>query len=189
MPQGELYIRTKKTRLLTTGAAGLVESRPSGWPSLANGLQGNGWVDTYLRYGLSLEDGARSKLMTPSPCKEPTSVSSEDKHGVAYAGYTVGKRDANSFSFEVHITAPTKADFEAKLQLFKSEVLECQYGQLRLCTTAGNSDQSQFVRHLLFMRCDSFREFRLEMAKFDVAVIEPHPEKTDEDESPFTRIP
>lgn len=176
MPQGQLYLRSKETRQLSAGAAGLVAyaARPASWGSVASETMGTGWVDAYVRYGLSLEDGARSKLMTPAPKKKPTSSSDATTSGVAYYGATIGKTDEHAFMFDVHITAPDKATFLERYGLFCQEILDCQYFQLR------TADRPASVRHLLYESCEPFREYRLEMAKFTLAVTEPHPEITDE---------
>ncbi len=173
MPQGELFIRTKRTLQLTSGAVGLIT---------ADATIGNGWVDCYLRYGLSLENGARSKLMTPAPMKAPTNSSSATSDGVAYYGGTVGKYDKHEFSFDIHIVASSKEQFVQRYNLFCEEVLRGQYLQLR------HGQFPNVVRHLLYDGCEPFQEFKLEMAKFTLSVIEPHPEKTDFDVQPFSRI-
>lgn len=171
MPQGQLYIRTKSTRSLQAGAAGLISSVPSEWAT--GSADGSGWVDAYLRYGLSLEDGARSKIMAPAPAKNPTSANSVLQDGVAYEGASIGCADKHSFSFDVHITAPDEETFLQRYALFCNEVLRGQYFQLRI------SAMPTVVRHLLYDGCEPFQEYNLEMAKFTLSVTEPHPEITD----------
>lgn len=182
MPQGELFIRTKRTRQLASGAAGLIATRPAGWGTPGSGDDGNGWVDAYLRYGLSLENGARSKLLTPMPMKTPTNATSPSLNGVAFSGDTIGKTDKHEFSFDIHIVAPGEEAFLDRYDLFCQEVLRGQYFQLRI------SKRAEDVRHLLYDGCEPFQEFRLEMAKFTLSVIEPHPEITQEYVSPFSYI-
>ena len=54
MPQGKLYVKLPKS---------------------------SAWIDTYQRYGLSLEESALSKLMTPAPSKEFVENKSDLQHG------------------------------------------------------------------------------------------------------------
>lgn len=181
MPQGELFLRSKVTRGLQSGT-GLITSRPSGWGTPESGDDGNGWVDAYLRYGLSLEDGARSKIITPAPMKTPTNASSPTINGVAYYGAAVGKTDQHEFSFDVHIVASNESDFFTKYELFCTEILRGQYFQLRI------GKRPLVIHHYLYDGCEPFQEFRLQMAKFTLAVKEPHPEITIEYVAPFGRI-
>lgn len=177
MPQGELFLRSKRTRGLATGSAGLIETRPTSWPDIS-GTQydGEGWVDAYLRYNMSLEDGALGKIKKFPPKKKPTNNSDPLVSGVAYSRATIGKTDQNEFSFDAHIYADNKADYDEKYDLFYEEILDGQYFQLR------HANQSDRVRHLLYDQCDQFSEFNGEMAKFTLSVTEPHPEITDERE-------
>ena len=174
MPQGQLFIRSRSTRQLTSGAAGLISTIPSEWNDSSNtGYDSVGWVDAYLRYGMSLEDGARSKLMTPAPMKTPTNSSNSLRDGVAFAGVAIGKTDKHEFSFDMHIAAPDEATFLQLYQRFCDEILRGQYFQLRLNVSPTK------VRHLLYDGCEPFSEFHLEMAKFTLSVTEPHPEIND----------
>ena len=174
MPQGELYIRSRRTRQLTSGATGLISTIPSEWNDSSNtGYDSVGWVDAYLRYGISLENGARSKLMTPAPMKTPTNGSNALRDGVAFSGPSIGKTDKHDFSFDMHIVAQNEEAFLDRYKLFCDEILRDQYFQLRIRKMPGA------VRHLLYDGCEPFSEFNLEMAKFTLSVTEPHPEIND----------
>jgi hypothetical protein len=154
-----------------------VENRPASWPDISNTQwDGTGWVDAYLRYGLSLEKGARGKLMKFAPKKKPSGSSDPQLSGVAYSRATMGKTDQHEFSFDVHIAAASQEAFNQKYDLFEAEILDGQYFQLRLACKSGR------VRHLLYDSCDQFTESSLEMAKYTLSVTEPHPEITDERE-------
>lgn len=179
MPQGELFIRSKKTRLLTSGAAGLLATRPSGWPVASDG---NGWVDAYLRYGLSLEDGALARLMAPAPNKKPTNIKLVGSHGVAYTGTTIGFKDEKTMSLDAHIVNEGKSDYLSKYGNLIDEVLDGGYFQVRIST------QPSKVRHLLYDDCQiSFMKLS-RMAKMTLSVTEPHPEITDERVTGFNSI-
>lgn len=172
--QGELYFRSRVTRQLTAGATGLITTIPSGWnDSSSSGYDSVGWVDAYLRYGMSLEDGAISKLLTPAPMKTPTNSSNALRDGVAFSGPSIGKTDLHDFSFDMHIVAADKNTFQQLYKRFCDEILRDQYFQLRI------SIEPTKVRHLLYEGCEPFSVYNLEMAKFTLAVKEPHPEIND----------
>lgn len=178
MPQGELFLRSKVTYATQSlqSDTGLVTTVPQDWNDGSGGsytYNNVGWVDAYLRYGLSLEDGARSKLITPAPKKKPTNASEPTLEGVAFSGETIGKTDKREFSFDLHITAPDEATFLQRYDLFCKEILKGQYFQLK------HFKRPAEVRHLLYDDCEPFSEFRLQMAKFTLAVTEPHPEIVD----------
>lgn len=169
-------MRSKSTRSLSSGAAGLITTIPAGWNAdtvAGHTCDNTGWVDAYLRYGLSLENGARSKLLTPMPMKTPTNASEPTIDGVAFSAETIGKSDKHEFSFDIHIVASSENDFITKYDLFCQEILRGQYFQLKLGKRVGE------VRHLLYDGCEPFQEFKLEMAKFTLSVNEPHPEIRD----------
>ncbi len=171
-------MRSKVTRSTLSDATGLIAENavPNTWnngcPS-GYSADNKGWVDAYLRYGLSLESGARSKLMTPMPMKTPTNASEPTVDGVAFSAETIGKSDKSEFSFDIHIVAPNEETFLRRYELFCTEILRGQYFQLKHGKRLGE------VRHFLYDGCEPFKEFRLEMAKFTLAVKEPHPEIRD----------
>ena len=170
-------MRSKATWPLQSGT-GLVVTNPlpTGWNNNApSGFykDNDGWVDAYLRYGLSLEDGARSKLLTPMPMKTPTNASEPTIDGVAFSAETIGKSDKHEFSFDLHFVASSESDFLTKYDLFCTEILRGQYFQLKHAKRLGE------VRHFLYDGIEPFQEFRLQMAKFTLSIKEPHPEIRD----------
>lgn len=185
MPQGQLYIRTHATKQLQSGATGLIEERPAHWTK-QYAEEGGGWVDTYLRYGLSLSEKAMSQLMTPPPNKKPQGNTSATANGVAYPSSMIGKKDEKDFSLDIHFTAPDKATFLNRYDLFCSEVLDVGYFQLRFTVDGvpdgqgGREKRDRGVYHLLYQDCQQFEEFCMNMAKFTLSVKEPHPEIRDE---------
>ena len=172
MPKGELYLKTKATRSAVTkgDARGILIG--NGSPATPSIDYVKGWTDAYVRYGLSLEDGAISKILAPSPMKQPTNSRSANQNGVSYLGSTIGKCDERMLSFDVHICAPNEEIFLKRYNLFRSEVLACGYLQL---STKWTDD----VYHLIYQDCQQFSQFRMEMAKFTLSFVEPHPEIRD----------
>ena len=150
MPQGELFFRTNTTK---TGSLGT-----------------NGWVDTYTRYGLSMEPGAMASLMKPAPAKDPQGVSVQNSNGTAYDGSTIGYKAERQFTFDVHIVASGESDYLEKFERFCTEILNCQYIQLK------TGKQPTKVYHLLYMDVQEFSQFLSGMAKLTITFKEPHPE-------------
>ncbi len=163
MPQGQLLLRTKGTIALASqsNVTGLITSNAPGNKS--------GWVDAYLRYGLSLENGAIGSIIAFSPVKQPTGNDTAGMEGVAYMGATVGMRGERQFSFDAHITAENKSAFLSRLNALMSEVLK--YGYVQLMTSYESK-----VYHLIYQDCQQFQVYNMEMAKFTLSFIEPHPE-------------
>lgn len=163
MPQGQLLLRTKGTIALASqsNVTGLITSSAPGNKA--------GWVDAYLRYGLSLENGAISNVVALSPVKQPTGNDTAAMDGVAYMGATVGKCGERQFSIDVHITAESKSALLSRLDSLMSEVLK--YGYVQLMTSYESK-----VYHLIYQDCQQFQAYNMEMAKFTLSFIEPHPE-------------
>lgn len=147
MPQGELLLRTKRT----------IEA-------------GVGWVDAYVRYGVSLEMGSLMRLMSPAPRKDPSGQSQPSSHGVSYLGVTIGKAAERQFSFDLHLRAPDAGTYLLRYQQFCHEILDCQYFQLK---TKYEPDK---VYHLLYMSAEPVALFIGGLGKFSLTVKEPHPE-------------
>lgn len=157
MPKGELFLMPMTPRY--KNHTGLDDQD-------TNGL----WADAYERYGLSLEGGTLSRLMTPPPRKSPVKISMQTEHGVHALRDTVGYVDERTLSLEMHITARGRDEFMARYGLFCQEILgDNGYFLLR---TRYMDD----VLHLLYMECTGFTSFGLQMAKFTLNVLEPHPE-------------
>lgn len=175
MPRRQLFLRTKRTMTANSGD-GRYTVGSEGWPQIT----GTGWVDAFERYGVSLESGAITKLMTPAPQKTPANNSSAGSHGVAYGGSTIGKKDERQFDVDIHICASSEADFLTKYALFCNEILDCGYFQLV------TSWEPTKVYHLLYRYCDTLHQFFSGMGKYQLAVTEPHPEIHDDRQTGFS---
>lgn len=125
-------------------------------------------ADAFERYGINLEDGALSTLMTPAPMKEFIESKSRLAHGKKTIVKTP-KYDSREIILPFHLIAKSKAEFFQKYQLFCDEVLS--KGKLELKTKY----QPNVVYRLVYVSCTQFRQFIREMAVFSLKVEEPDP--------------
>ena len=98
----------------------------------------NGWVDAYDTYGMSLEDGALSKIITPAPHKAPVTSSGVTSHGRAMLGSSIGKKDGRTMSFDVHFTGATEAQFLTRYYAFCQQVLDAGYVKMYVVLPGGD---------------------------------------------------
>ena len=129
--------------------------------------------DAYERYGINLEDGAISTLMTPAPMKEYIESKSRLRHGKTIVT-TLSKYDSREITLPFHLIAKSKAEFFEKYNLFCSEVLA--NGKFELSTKY----QSGIVYRLVYVSCTQFSQYNRELAVFSLKVEEPDP--TDREE-------
>jgi len=131
-------------------------------------------VDAFERYGLNLEDGALSTLMTPAPLKDFIESISRLKHGKTVIPKNP-KYDSREITLPFHIVASTKDEFFEKYQKFCSEVLA--NGKFEIETRY----QPGVVYRLVYLNCTQFRQFQQEMAVFSLKVSEPDPTDRDKE--------
>lgn len=124
--------------------------------------------DAFDRWGINLEDGAISNLMTPAPMKEFIESKSRRKHGKNVITKSP-KYDSRDILLPFHLIAKTKEDFFQKYYLFCEEVLA--NGAFELKTRY----QPGVVYRLIYINCNQFRQFIREMAVFTLKVSEPDP--------------
>ena len=151
MPARELYIRVQG-----------VSSPRSCDPNVKDG-----WVDAFIRYGMSLSETGLSRLMTPAPKKDPVTNSNAVTSGVSCLTY--GVTDERTFSVEMHITACTRREFIEKYGRLCNEVLSVGLFELK---TRYLPD----VYHLIYKDCTQFDEYDMRAAKYQLTLLEPHPE-------------
>lgn len=125
-------------------------------------------IDAFDRYGINLEDGALSTLMTPPPTKEFIESKSRLRHGKKILTKLV-RYDEREITLPFHIIAKSKAEFFQKYNLFCEEVLA--NGKFELTTKY----QPDVVYRLVYLSCTQFRQFIREMAVFSLKVTEPDP--------------
>lgn len=125
-------------------------------------------ADAFTRYGVNLEDGALSALMTPPPLKELIETKSRLIHGKKVVAKQP-KYDEREITLPFHIIASSKSEFFQKYALFCEEVLAA--GKFELVTKY----QPTVVYRLVYLSCTQFRQFHQEMGVFSLKVCEPDP--------------
>lgn len=125
-------------------------------------------ADAFERYGINLEDGALSTLMTPAPMKEFIEVKSRVRHGKNIITKEP-KYDSREITLPFHIISKSKSEFFQKYNLFCDEVLA--KGKFEIKTKY----QPNVVYRLVYISCTQFRQFIQEMAVFSLKVSEPDP--------------
>ena len=125
-------------------------------------------ADAFERYGINLEDGALSALMTPPPMKEFIESRSRLKHGKTVIA-KVPKYDDREITLPFHLIAKNKAEFFTKYNLFCEEVLAKAKFELK------TRFQPDVVYRLVYLSCTQFSQFIREMAVFSLKVSEPDP--------------
>lgn len=124
--------------------------------------------DAFVRYGINLEDGALSTLMTPAPMKDYIEGKSRLKHGKSVVTKNV-MYDSREITLPFHLIAKSKDEFFQKYSLFCEEVLSKGKFELR------TKYQSGVVYRFVYLSCTQFRQFMQEMAVFSLKVEEPNP--------------
>ena len=153
MPKGQLYIKTSVTSS----------------PTSTDTNVGNGWVDAFDTWGVSLTAGSRSRLMTPAPHKNAVTNKNVISHGASIVQSSFYK-DVRQLSLEMHITAPSESAFLQRYAAFCTQVLDQGLIHMKL------SSQPSVVYHLVYVDCQQFAEYNLSLAKFTLSLEEPHPE-------------
>ena len=123
--------------------------------------------DAYTTWGVSLDEQGLSKLMTPAPHKQPVQNKNMAMDGTHIVGQ-VGHKDVRTVSLPMHITASSRSDFLTKYAAFCA-VLDT--GWLHIST----SYEPGKVYHFIYVDCQQFSEFVLEMAHFTLTLSEPDP--------------
>lgn len=123
--------------------------------------------DAYIEYGMSLEDGAISALLTPPSLKEFVENESRIENGkkiiVSYPVY-----DARDVSLAFHIVAPTKEAFFAKYQALCAVL---QKGIVKIKTKY----QADTVYKFVYNSCTQFSQYSFGIAKFTLKLTEANP--------------
>lgn len=132
-------------------------------------------ADAFERYGINLEDGALSTLMTPSPMKEFIESKSRVRHGKSVIAKEP-KCDSREITLPFHLIAKSKDEFFEKYNLFCEEVLAKGKFELR------TKYRPEVVYRLVYLSCTQFRQFMQEMAVFSLKVEEPNPADRAEEE-------
>jgi len=147
MAKGELFIKHPNTT----------------WEQTPN----NG--DAYLNYGVSLEENALSRLMTPAPNKLPVENKSDLEHGKRIINDGVVMKDERSVSLVMNISAPSKEEFLRRYSDFCRDVLDNGYLEIK------TSYQNGVVYRMTYLDCTQFQEYCLGVGKFTLSLNEPNP--------------
>lgn len=133
--------------------------------------------DAYETWGVSLEDGAVSALMTPPTMKDFVSNTSRLEHGKRIVALNP-KYDSRELTLEMHLCAKTKSDFLTKYGKFCDEVLAT--GVVHIQTV----HQPNVTYHCTYNSCTQFSAFLSGIAKFSLKLTEPNPaNRTDTSDS------
>lgn len=149
--------------------------------------------DAFMAWGVNLEDGALSALMTPAPMKPYIQSKSRTQHGknvnVNATAMRVDEREL-TLPFHIIVKAPAqkpeedwedpnvpeyytmKETFMLQYNKFCDEVL------LRGSFTLETRFQEGVVYNLLYQSCTQFTQFDQRMAHFILKVSEPKPWST-----------
>lgn len=142
------------------------------WPGTASTTNGG---DAYTAWGISLEGGALSTLMSPLPMKEDIRNESRLEHGVRHTDHNP-KVTEREFAIPMHIVASSKSDYLTKYAAFRT-FLESGWIDLWVADENIHSSPStgDVVYHLKYRSCSQFRQFINGMAVFSVSFVEPNP--------------
>ena len=148
MPAGEAFIRIPNVTI--PGSVG-------------------GWYDLDLG-GISLDETALSKLMTPAPNKEVVENKSDLQHGKrVIRDYTDIKKDERNISLNFHIRAVSQEQF---LTRYASFCTLLNYGFFDLKTKY----QPDVIYRLTYIDCPQFSEWSLGLGGYTLNVNEPDPD-------------
>lgn len=126
-------------------------------------------IDAYKRYGITLQDGAASILLTPPAKKDYIGNDSRLEDGKRYFEHITPYAAENTMTLPFNLTARNEAEFLTRYSKFCAEVLsegafEMQYSLLPNMTF-----------RLLYVSCTQYTALLRGMAKFSLKVIEPNP--------------
>ena len=124
--------------------------------------------DAFESYGINLEDGAISTLMTPASMKEYIETNSRVRHGKTVLT-KIARYDSREITLPFHLIARNKTEFFAMYNLFCEEVLA--KGKFELQTKY----QPGVVYRLVYLSCTQFSQYNQQMAVFSLKVEEPDP--------------
>lgn len=127
--------------------------------------------DAWVKWGVSLTDGARTALMTPPAAKDYITNDSPLEHGQQYVTDTdsLPKTDAREVSLPLHFCATSQTQFLTRYNAFCTDILAGRKIELTDLVTG-------ITYHLLYKSCSQYSAFFGGIAKFTLKVEEPNPE-------------
>lgn len=140
------------------------------------------WKDAFTEWGVNLEDGALSALMTPPPMKEFIESKSRLLHGKSVIT-KAPRYDSRDITLPFHIVARSRNEFFLKYNKFCDDVLSNGSFSLKtkyqpaISMTVDGSPVAipEVVYHLVYLSCTQFSQFQQQLAKFTLKVCEPNP--------------
>lgn len=123
--------------------------------------------DAFTTWGIGLEDGALSALMTPSPMKDYIENSSRLEHGTRVITSNA-KMDERSITLQIHLTAKDENTF---LTNYASFCEELKGAVLNIRTKY----QPTVMYKTIYVSCSQFSQFMRGLAKFSLRLREPNP--------------
>lgn len=137
----------------------------------------NYWFDAWQTWGINIEDGAVTNLMTPPGLKELVKNSSRLEHGKRYVipstGLAVPKYEERSIDIPLHLISRNTDDYFRKYKLFCDMVLV--RGQFALW--------SKYIPHsifrLVYQSCSNFNQAWRQMSLLTLKCNEPDPTDTE----------
>lgn len=139
------------------------------------------WQDAYDTWGVSLEETALSRLMTPAPVKAPVDNKSELEHGKRVKRDVDNvKVDERSVTLVINICAPTPTEFMNRYAAFCHDVLYKGFMDLK-------TRYSPDVYRMTYVDCTQFQEWAFDVAagekkgfgigigKYTLSLNEPNP--------------
>ena len=136
------------------------------------------WIDAYTNYGISLDDTAMSKIMTPAPNKSPVENKSDLEHGKRVVRSTSGvKKDERNLSLTLNMTASSMATFLTNYGKFCTEILDKGFFDMYVSHQdyTENNQTKHVIYRLTYIDCNQYREFMFGIGKYTLNVNEPDP--------------
>lgn len=124
--------------------------------------------DAYSTWGIFLEDGSLSTLMTPAPCKEFISNKYRSKSGKHVIKHNP-RLDEREITLAFCMTADTIEAFLTNYGKFCDDVLAT--GELVIRT----SFQPDTYYRCIYLSCTQFSQYMRRLAKFSLKLNEPDP--------------
>lgn len=125
--------------------------------------------DAYATWGLILENGSLTALMTPSPNKSYIENKSTTQHGKqVYIPLIGAKIDERSIQLNVAFRANSESEFYTRYNSFCEEL---RGGWLHIETCY----QPNIIYKCTYESCQSYNAFNGRLAKFILKLNEPNP--------------
>lgn len=123
--------------------------------------------DAYTTWGITMEDGALSDLMTPVSNKAFIENESRLEHGKQIIVANL-KLDERSLTLTINISASSEKQFFERYNSFCKELAT---GRLEIKTMY----QTEIVYKTIYQSCSQFSQFMRGMGKFVLKLTEPNP--------------